>query len=67
MTSDVLKREKANKAPYKFMPQEENVGVLVFQNKAEEVNFDSLYILKIGCEIFLYFLYETVLLINIDQ
>ena len=46
VASDVLKREKDNKAPYKFMPQEENVGVLVFQNKAEEVNFDSLYILK---------------------
>ena len=46
VASDVLKREKANKAPYKFMPQEENVGVLAFQNKAEEVNFDSLYILK---------------------
>lgn len=32
--------------PYKFVPQVENVGTLVFQNKAEEVNFDSLYILK---------------------
>jgi hypothetical protein len=26
--------------------QSENVGVLEFQNKAEEVNFDALYILK---------------------
>ena len=45
-TSDVLRREAANRAPCKFRPQEENIGVLVFQNKAEEVNFDSLYILK---------------------
>lgn len=35
MSSDIEKREKANKAPYRFIPQSENVGVLVFQNKAE--------------------------------
>lgn len=36
----------ANRNLNKFTPQNENVGLLIFQNKAEEVSFDALYILK---------------------
>jgi len=43
---EVEKREQFNKGPNMLIPQNENVGKLVFQNKVEEVNFDALYILK---------------------
>lgn len=44
--SEIYKREENNKNPSKFVIQNENIDKLVFQNKAEEMNFDNLRILK---------------------
>lgn len=41
-----MRREKKNSSQHRFTAAQENVGLVQFQNKAEEMNFDALYLLK---------------------